>query len=150
MATRAGKTAEAAIKQIATQELQAEKGKNARMETDDYAGGCARAAGYQNIRLSYEGAIEAQRQRFEMELERVREKLHQMELRSPTLENEVNSRKAQQQTLSQRPAQDTPPTTKSPSVPASIKPIKGEKKQLTLIKKNYAQIAASSSARNTT
>lgn len=48
----------------------------------------------QAIRQAHEEAIEAQRYSFQMELERVRWKLQQIESRLTTLENEINSLKA--------------------------------------------------------
>lgn len=83
-----------------------------------------------------------------MELERVREKLQQVELRSTTLEPEMDSLKTQKQTSDQHPTQDTLATRKIPAVPASTKPTE-ERKTTDPHQKSYAPIAASSSAKKT-
>lgn len=139
--TRAGKSAELAIKQIATQELQAEKGKMQvwkQMIMEEVA------RELQAIRQAQEEAIEAQRHGFQMELERVREKLQQVESQSTTLKSEIESLKTQKQTSDQRPTQDTS-TRRTPTVPASTKPTEG-KKTTDLNYRSYAQIAAWNSA----
>ena len=64
--TRASKSAEAAIKQIVAQELQAEKG---RMQEWKQVVMREVARELQGIRQAHEEAIEAQRHSFQMELE---------------------------------------------------------------------------------
>ena len=49
------------------------------------------------IRKAHKKAMEAQRYGFQMELEKVKEELHQVELRSTTLEYEMNTLKGQKQ-----------------------------------------------------
>ena len=144
--TRAGKSAEAAIKQIAAQELQVEKG---RMQEWKQVVMQEVARELQAIRQAHEEAIEAQRHSFQMELERVREKLQQVESRSMTLENEINSLKAQKQTPDQRPFQNVPATKNIPIVPSSSKQTEG-KKMADPPRRSYAQMAVSNSAKNTT
>lgn len=144
--TRASKSAEAAIKQIAAQELQAEKG---RMQEWKQVVMQEVARELQGIRQAHEEAIEAQRHSFQMKLERVREKLQQVESRSTTLENEINSLKAQKQTPDHRPTQVTPATRNIPIVPSSTKPTE-RGKAADAPRRSYAQMAASGSARNTT
>ena len=81
--TRAGKSAEAVIKQFANQELQGEKKK-----IQEWKENVMREVGLelQDIRQRQEEAMEAQRQNFQMELEKVREL---WELNSKSLENEI-------------------------------------------------------------
>ena len=79
------KSAEAAMRQFATQERQAEKGKM-REWKDQVMQEMARELHI--IRQTHEEAMEAQRQGFQIELERVGGKLEQLELR---LENEVKA-----------------------------------------------------------
>lgn len=122
--TRAGKSAEAAIKQIAAQKLQVERG---RMQEWKQVVMQEVARELQPIRQAHEKAIEAQRHSFQMELERVKEKLQQVESRSTTLENEINSLKAQKQTPDQRSSQDVPATKNIAIVPSSSKQTEGKK-----------------------
>lgn len=68
--TRAGKSAEAAIKQLATQELQAEKGRMQEWK-ENVMQEVVREV--QVIKQTQDEAIEAQRLSFQMDLERVRE-----------------------------------------------------------------------------
>lgn len=94
--TRSGKSAEAVIKQFASQELQGEKEKmqawkeNVMQEV---------ARGLQVIRQVQEEAIEAQRQNFQVELVRV-EKV--WEMRSKSLEYEIRLLKNPNQHLAQK------------------------------------------------
>lgn len=99
MNTGAGKSAEAAIKIFATQKLQVEKDKmlgwkkNVMQEV---------GRELQVIQLRQEEAMEAQRQSFQMVLERVREKLELWESKSRLLENEIKLLKAPKQHQVQR------------------------------------------------
>lgn len=101
----------------------------------------------QAIRQAQEGVIEAQRRGFQIELERVREKLQQVESRSTTLESEIETLKTLNQTPDQRPTQDTSATRRTPTAPASTKPTEG-KKMTDPNQRTYAQIAASNPANN--
>lgn len=136
---KAGKPAEAAIKQIATQELQAEKERMQEWEQ----------IVMQAIIQAQEEAVKAQRHGLQMEIEGVKEKLHQVELQSTTLENQIKALKTQKQAPGQRPTQDTPSTGKISKVSSSTRLIEGIKATDPL-RKSYAQIAASSSAKNAT
>ena len=137
-ATRTTKTAEAAMKQIATQELQVEKGRmqewkqNVMLEV---------TRELQVIKQAQEVVMEAQRESFQVELERIREKLQMVETRSVGLENEIKTLKAQKQMPEKRTAQTTPIAGKVPTVPSSSKSTEGEKATSTP-PKSYAQIAA--------
>lgn len=120
--TRAWKSAEAAIKQIATQKLHSKKEKMREwiqvvMQEVTH--------GLHIIRQVYEEAMEAQRYGFQTEIAKVREKLQRVELRLTTLENEMNILKSQKQTPEQRPTQAIPKTTSTISL--SIKPPKEKK-----------------------
>ncbi len=99
--TRAGKSAEAAIKSIATQKLQAEKEK-----MREWVEVVMQQVTHElySIRQAHAEEMEAQRHKFQTELEKVRGKLQQVELVAATLENKVKflSRK---QTPEQRPTQ---------------------------------------------
>ena len=77
--TRAGKSAQAVIKQFATQELQAEKGKMQEWK-ENVMQEVARELHV--IRQMHEEAMEAQRQSFQIELEHVGGKLEQLESKS--------------------------------------------------------------------
>lgn len=96
--TRAGKSAEAA-KQLATQELQAEKGRlqewkeNVMQEV---------ASELQVIKQTQEEAMEAQRLSFQMELELVRGKLELVESKTKLLEDEIRLLKSPGQHPAQR------------------------------------------------
>ena len=92
---RAGKSTQAAIKQFATQELQAEKGKMQEWKENVMQEVARELHG---IRQMHEGAMEAQRQIFQLELERVGGKVEQ-------LESEVKALKLSGQRL----AHKTPP-----------------------------------------
>ena len=127
--TRAGKSAEAAIKQIATQKLQTEK---ERMREWKQVIMQEVARELHAIRQAHEEAMEGQRYGFQMELEKVREgfqmelgkvreELHQVEARSTTLEYEINPRKGQRQSPKPRPTQDTLATKNAPIIPPSTK-----------------------------
>ena len=74
--TRAGKSAQAVIKQFATQELQAKKGKMQEWK-ENVMQEVARELHV--IRQMHEGAMEAQRQNFQLELERMGGKVEQLE-----------------------------------------------------------------------
>ena len=122
--TRAGKTAEAAIKQIAAQELQAEKG---RMQ--EWKQIVMQEVGHelQAIRQAHEEAMEAQRHGFNVEIEMVKERLRQEEMQSALFANEIKALKAQKQAPDQRPSQDTPTARKMPAAQPSPKPNDGTK-----------------------
>lgn len=110
--TRAGgKTAEAALKQIASQELQAEK---ARIEEWKQNVMQDVMRELQAMKQTQGEAMEAQRQSFQMELEEVRDELQQVESRSMMLEDKIESLKTQKQAPQQRPAQNTPASEKTP------------------------------------
>ena len=57
------------------------------------------------IRQAHEEAIEAQRYKFQTELEKVRGELQQVEFCSKTLENEMNILRSRKQTTEQCPTQ---------------------------------------------
>lgn len=86
--TRAEKSAEAAMRQFAAQERQAEKEKMKEWK-DKVMQEMTRELHI--IRQTHEEEMEAQRQGFQIELERVGGKLEQLELRSKVLENEVKA-----------------------------------------------------------
>ena len=150
--TRAGKLAEAAIKQIATQKLQTEK---ERMREWKQVIMQEVAHELHAIRQAHEEAMEGQRYGFQMELEKVREgfqmelgkvreELHQVEARSTTLECEINAQKGQKQSPKPRPTQDMLATKKVPIIPPSTK-LPKRKEPVNPPYKSYAQIAASGS-----
>lgn len=138
VATRATETTEAAMKQIATQELQFEKG---RMQEWKQNVILEVTREFQVIKQAHEEVIEAQSESFQVELERIREKLQMVETRSVGLENEIKTLKAQKQMPEKRSAQTTPISGKAPTVPSGSKSTKGEKATSTP-PKSYAQIAA--------
>lgn len=142
--TRASKNAEAAIKQIATQELQAEKGRM--QEWKQYVMQEV-AQELQAIRSAQDEVIEAQRQSFQTELERIREKLQQVELRSKTLEDEIKTLKAKEKAPEYSPAPRTPVVEDAQAMPSSSKVINGGK-AVKPPPKSYAQIAAANAAQN--
>ena len=144
--TRAGKSAEAAIKQIATQKLQAEKERM--REWKQFVMQEVVRELHAN-KKAHEEAMEAQRYGFQIELEKVREELHRVESRSTRLEYEMNTLKGQKQTPEPRPTQDTLATQNTSIIPSSIKPPKG-KEPTNPPRKSYAQMAASSSPKITT
>lgn len=144
--TRAGKSAEAAIKQIATQKLQAEKEKM--REWKQFV--------MQEVvrelhvtKKAHEEAMEAQRYGFVMELEKVREELRRVESRLTRLEYEMNTLKGQKRTPEPCPTQDTLATQNTPIIPSRIKPPKG-KEPTNPPRKSYAQMAASGLPKITT
>ena len=143
LTTKSGKTAEAAIRQIATQERLVEKEK---LKVWKQVIMQEVAQEIQAIRQAYEEALETQRHDFQTELERVNGRLYQIEAQSTTFENEITVLKAQKHVANQRSTQDTP---KTPMVPPNTKPTEGSK-TTNPIQKSYAQIAASSPARETT
>lgn len=143
-ATTRAKSAEAAIKQIATQKLQAEKEKM--REWKQFV--------MQEVvrelhvtKKAHEEAMEAQRYGFVMELEKVREELRRVESRSTRLEYEMNTLKGQKRVSEQCPTQDTLATQNTPIIPSSIKPLKGKEHPT---RKSYTQMAASGSPKITT
>lgn len=141
------KSAEAAIKQIATQKFQAEK---ERMREWKQVVMQEVARELHAIRKAHEEAMEAMEARkygFQIELEKVKEELHRVESRSTTLEYEMNTLKAQKQTPEQRLTQNTSATKNTPIIPSSIKPLKG-KEPTDPPRKSYAQMAASSSPKS--
>ena len=99
--TRAGKSAEAAIKKFTTQELQVEKDK-----MQEWKKNVMQEVGrkLQVIKQKQEEAMEAQRQSFQMELERVKGKLELWKSKSKMLEDEIRLLK----TLGQHTAQKKP------------------------------------------
>ena len=150
--TRAGKSAEAAIKQIATQKLQTEK---ERMREWKQVIIQEVARELHAIRQAHEEAMEGQRYGFQMELEKVREgfqmelgkvreELHQVEARSTTLECEINAQKGQKQLPKPRPTQDMLAMKNVPIIPSSTK-LPKRKEPINPPHKSYAQIAASGS-----
>ncbi len=102
---RQGKTAEAAIKQIGAQELQTE---NRRMQ--EWKQIVMQEIWYelQAIRKTNEETIEPQRYSFNMEIEKVKERLRQEEMQSTLFANEIKPLKTQKQASDQHPSQDTP------------------------------------------
>lgn len=84
--TRAGKLAKAAVKHMASQELQMEK---ARMEEWKRTVMLEVAHELQGNRKAQEEAMEVQRQGFQFELERVRGELELFALRATALEKEI-------------------------------------------------------------
>ena len=92
--TRTDKTAEATLKQIATQEFQAEKGK---MEI--WKQMIMQEVGHelQAIRQVHEEAMDAQRHSFNVEIEMVKERLQQEEKQSALFTNEIKILKTQKQ-----------------------------------------------------
>ena len=86
--TRAEKSAGAAMRQFAAQERQAEKEKMREWKNKVMEEMTRELHG---IRQTYEEEMEAQRQGFQIELEKVGGKLEQLEFRSKTLENEVRA-----------------------------------------------------------
>lgn len=56
---------------------------------------------------AHEEAMESQRYEFQIELEKVREKLYQEESHSTMIKYEMNTLKGQKQTPGSRPTQDT-------------------------------------------
>ncbi len=102
---RAGRTAEAAIKQIASQELQVEKvrikewKKNVREDV---------LRELQIMKQTQEEAMEVQRQGIQVELENVREELQHVKTESVMLNEEIKLLKAQKETPKQRSEQVTP------------------------------------------
>lgn len=86
VATRGSKSVEAAIKQIATQELLAEK---FRMEEWKQKVMSEVGRELQVIKRAHAEAMEVQRQGFQCELEKVREKLELVELKSEAFEEEL-------------------------------------------------------------
>ena len=100
--TRAGKTAEATLKQIATQEFQAEKGK---MEI--WKQMIMKEVGHelQAVRQIHEDEMEAQRHGFNMEIEMLKERLRKEETQSALFANEIKALKTQKQAPAQQPSQ---------------------------------------------
>lgn len=71
--------------------------------------------------------MEAQRQGFQMELEKVREELQQVMSRPMMLEDEIRSLKTQKQAPQQRPAQNTPAIKKTPGATTKRQKVKNNK-----------------------
>lgn len=86
--TRAGKTAEAAVKQMATQELQIEKARMEELKQKVMGEVAHRLYG---MRQAQEEVMEVHRRNFQVELERVTEEQEQMKLRSTALEKEIEA-----------------------------------------------------------
>ena len=131
---RAGRTAEAAIKQIATLELPAKKRK-----MQEWKQMIMQEVGreLQAIRPAHEEVIEASIQSFQLELQRLTGQIQEVKSRSRKLENEMNPLKIKKQTLNQRSTQETLSTKEISTVPASAKPTK-EKNPANLCQKSYA------------
>ena len=119
--TRAEKSAEAAMRQFAAQERQAEKAKMKEWK-DKVMQEMMRELHI--IRQSHEEVVESQRQGFQIELERVGGKLEQLESRSKLLENEVKALKFP----GQHTGRKIPPT-KAVSPSSSGTQDEGEKRQ---------------------
>ena len=141
--TRAGKTAEAAIKQIAFQELQVEK-----VRIEEWKQNVMQdvVRELQAMKQTQEEAMEVQRRGFQMELEKLREELQRVESQSMMLENKMKFLKTQKQAPAQRLAQN-PLVVETAPGQSSAKPTE-DKKVTNPSQKSYAQIAASSSAKN--
>lgn len=99
--TRAGKPAEAAVKQLATKELQIEKGQIERGRIQGWKQMVMTevALDLQGIKRAYAEAMEIQGQSFQLELERVKEKLELIESKSALLEQELRLLKNRKPTL---------------------------------------------------
>lgn len=138
VATRVTKSAEAAMKQIATQELQVEK---KRMQEWKQNVMLEVIRKLQVIKQAHKEVMEAQRESFQVELERIKKKLQMGETQSVGLENEIKTLEAQKQMLEKRSAQTTPIAGKAPTIPSSSKSTKGKEATSTPLK-SYTQIAA--------
>ena len=158
VATRATKNAEATIKQIATQQLQAEK---ARMQEWKKNVMVEVAHELQVMKAAQAEEMEAQRQSFQRELDMVKEKLVLSEAKTDTLEKEIKLLKSQKPAQGRRSAQTTPAANTSPTT--SVSEPEGEEisqaqshknmsstpaapsssKQPRIEKRNYAMVAAS-------
>ncbi len=108
---RAEKSAEAAMRQFAARERQAEKEKMRGLK-DKVMQEIARELHI--IRQTHE-EMEAQRQSFQFELERICGKLEQLEFRSKTLENEVRALRSSGQLAARNP----PPIAQAVAVSSS-------------------------------
>ena len=154
--TRAGKTAEAAVKEIATQELQMGI---AQIEEWKQKVMLEVAHELQGMRQAQDEAMEVQRRSFQLELEKVKEELELVESRSSAFEKEIESLRAQKIAQEQRPTQSSPAvkntaTTRS-NEPKKIEEIKDSQGQADAIttpaptnssvksQRNYASVAAS-------
>ena len=122
VATRATKNAEATIKQIAAQELQAEK---VRMQEWKQNVMVEDAHELQVMKAAQPEGMEAQRQSFQRELNMVKEKIVLSEVKTDTLENEIKSLKGQKPAQGRRLAQTTPGANTSSTTSVS-KPEEGE------------------------
>lgn len=109
---RAGKGAEAVIKQIATQEIQAEKEKMQRWKQIVIQ---EVSHQLQIIRQIQEGAIQSPRQSLNVELEKMRKKLPQVESRLVTLKKEIIWLKTQKKVLNRHPIKDILAEKKNPT-----------------------------------
>ena len=105
--TRAGKTAEAAVKQLANQELQIEK---ARMEGWKQMVMTEVALELQGIKQAYEEAMTIQRQTLQLELEKMKQKLE-------IVEGEVQLLKSRKSTLEKELAQSIHANTNRQNTP---------------------------------
>lgn len=134
--TRAGRTAKAAIKQIASQELQVEKVRIKEWKKnviEDFL------RELQVMKQTQEEAIEVQRQGIQVELEKVREELQQVMSESVMLKEEIKLLRAQNEMPKQRSEQVTTVIEKS-------RPTK--KYEYPPPPKSYAQIAVLNSNEN--
>ena len=122
--TRAGKTAEAVIKQIAAKELPTNKRRMQKWKQI-----IIQEVGHklQAIRRAYEKAMEVQRYDFNMKIEKVKERLRQEEMQSALFANEIKALKTQKQASGQRTSQDTPTAMNLLAIQPSLKPNDGIK-----------------------
>lgn len=104
---RSSKTAEAAIKQTATQERWVEREK---MKAWKQIVMQEVAQELQAIRQAHEEAMETERRDVVMELEMGNRRLHQVEAQSTTLENKIKALKTQKHAWNQSSTQDTSKT----------------------------------------
>ena len=109
--TRNAKTTEATLKQIANQEFQAEKGK---MEIWKQV--IMQEVGHQ-LQTMKESA-EAQKECFRVEMEELREQLHEMEIKSLRLEKELSLFKAKEEKLGEQLDKSTLGMRKNQAPPA--------------------------------
>ncbi len=94
------------------------------------------------IKLAQDEVMKAERQSFQIELKRVREKLEQVETKSKSLEDEIRPLKAKNKTLERHPSPSILAAKKVPILPSSSKAINGVKAK-NPTPKNYAQIVVS-------
>ena len=113
--TNSRKTAGAAIKQRSTLV------KKERMKAWKQAIMQEVAQEIEAIRQMYKEALQTQRDNFRVELDRVNERLYQLNAQSPTCENEITSSETQKYATNKRPIQDAPKVSiPGPSTPAVL------------------------------